>query len=121
VGDGEGAGISAAGWKAVRAAWALLGSGRTVGGQIDAPARRAFGLAERFELDRRDVPERAVQADGVEPRDPLHGRELKLGPGPPDAVGDQLGFVRIDERFRERVRVRLQLRLMALLGSELFE
>jgi hypothetical protein len=44
-----------------------------------------------------------VQAAGVEPRDVLDDRELKLVLGAPDAVGDQLGLEGVHERFRERV------------------
>lgn len=39
----------------------------------------------------------------VEPADVLDGRELELRAGAPDAVGDQLGLVAIDERLGERV------------------
>ena len=51
-----------------------------------------------FELDGWDVAERLVQPIVVEPRDPLHGRELELRAGAPHAVGDQLGLVGINER-----------------------
>jgi hypothetical protein len=75
---------------------------------------------ELFELGRRQVAERAVEAAGVEPADVFDDRELELCPGAPDAVGDQLGLEAVDEALGHRVRVRLRLRLMAPLGSELF-
>ena len=58
-----------------------------------------------LELGRRDVAERLVQALGVEPRDPFDDRELELGPGAPDAVGDQFGLEGVDEAFGQRVVV----------------
>ena len=44
-----------------------------------------------------------MQPDRVEPADVLDGRALELRPRLPDAVGDQLGLVRVDERLGERV------------------
>jgi hypothetical protein len=46
-----------------------------------------------------------VQAVGVEPGDPLDDRELQLGSGAPDAVGDQLGLEGVDEALGHRVVV----------------
>jgi hypothetical protein len=58
---------------------------------------------EGLELRRRDLAEGLVQADGVEPSDSLHDRELELGPGAPDAVGDQLGLEGVDEALGQGV------------------
>ncbi len=41
-----------------------------------------------FVLGGRDVPERGVQPDGVEPRDVLDDGKLELRSGSPHAVGD---------------------------------
>ena len=38
-----------------------------------------------------------MQAGGVEPGDVFDDRELKLGAGAPDAIGDQLGLEAVDE------------------------
>jgi hypothetical protein len=75
---------------------------------------------ERLELGRGNVTERLVQPGGVEPGDPFDGRELDLGAGAPDAVGDQLGFVGIDERFGERVRLSRGMRLVRRVRSDVF-
>ncbi len=45
------------------------------------------------------VIERFVQARVVEPADPFDDRELELRAGPSDAVGDELGLERVDERL----------------------
>jgi hypothetical protein len=58
-----------------------------------------------FEFDWRAVVERFVQACVVEPADPLDDRELELGAGLPDAVGDELGLEGINERLGEGVVV----------------
>jgi len=59
--------------------------------------QRDLGGVALLDLDRWEVAERAVQADRVEPRDPRDGPMLELCSGAPDAVGDQLGLVGIDE------------------------
>src|SRR4051794_317251 len=56
-----------------------------------------------LELDRRDVAEGLVQAAVVEPADVFDERELELGAGAPDTVGDQLGLEGVDEALGERV------------------
>jgi hypothetical protein len=56
----------------------------------------------------------------VEPADIRDRRVLELRVRSPHAIGDQLGLVRIHERLGQCVRLRLRLRLLALLGSELF-
>src|SRR3954447_7240478 len=70
-------------------------------------SRRALVCGAReclcFELGGRAVVERLVQAGVVEPADPLEDRELELGAGLPDAVGDQLGLEGIDKALGERV------------------
>ena len=76
---------------------------------------------ELLELDRRDVAEGLVQPVVVEPRDPLDGRELELRARLPDAIGDQLGLVGVDEAFGQRVVQRRRLRLAATVSSELSE
>jgi hypothetical protein len=71
-----------------------------------------------FVLDRRDVAQRGVQPGMVEPGDVLDGRELELGLGPPDAIGDQLGLEAVDERFGHGVGERRQLRSVRPVSSE---
>ena len=44
-----------------------------------------------------------MQACVVEPAEVLDDRELELGSGLPDAIGDQLGLDRVDEALGERV------------------
>jgi hypothetical protein len=56
-------------------------------------------------LDGRPVADRGVQPAVVEPADVRDGRELELRVRAPDAIGDQLGLVAVDERFGERVPV----------------
>jgi len=63
---------------------------RSVAG--DRGVERDFESVVLFELDRRDVAERLMQALVVEPADVLDGRELELAAGAPHAVGDQLGL-----------------------------
>jgi hypothetical protein len=58
-----------------------------------------------FELGRRAVTERAVQAAGVEPAEVFDDRELELAAGAPDAVADQFGLERVDEALGERIVV----------------
>jgi hypothetical protein len=74
---------------------------------------------ERFELDGWDVAERGVQPFVVEPADVLDDGELELWAGAPDAVGDQLGLERIDERFGQGVRLGCRLRSIGRFRSEL--
>jgi hypothetical protein len=61
--------------------------------------------AQSLELGRRDVAEGRVQAVVVEPGDPLDDRELELGSGTPDAIGDQLGLEGVDEALGHGVVV----------------
>ena len=58
-----------------------------------------------LELDGRAVAERFVEPGVVEPADPFDDRELELGPGAPDAVGDQLGLEGVHEALGQRVVV----------------
>ena len=55
--------------------------------------KRGRGRLALLELNRRDVAERLVQTRRVEPADVFDDRELELGAGLPDAVGDLLGSV----------------------------
>jgi hypothetical protein len=41
----------------------------------------------------------------VRPADVLHDGQLELGPGAPDAIGDQLGLEAVDETFGHGVVV----------------
>jgi hypothetical protein len=78
-------------------------------------ASRAGGQKQRFRVSddrrgvsllvlcRRDVPQRGVQPAGVKPGDVDDGLKLQLGGGAPDAIGDQLGLVAVDEALGERV------------------
>ncbi len=56
----------------------------------------------------------------VERLDVLEHRGLQLEPRGPGAAVDEFLLERGEERLGDGVRVRLRLRLMALLGSELF-
>ncbi|HEX3833687.1 MAG TPA: hypothetical protein VHW04_17040 [Solirubrobacteraceae bacterium] len=60
-----------------------------------------------FELHRRDVAERLVQAVVVEPADVFHDGELELGAGAPHAVFDQLGLERVHEALGQGVVIRV--------------
>jgi hypothetical protein len=66
-------------------------------------ARRQLGVVGVFDLDGWDVAEAFVQAVVVEPVHPLEHRELHLAAGSPDAIADQLGLERVDERLGEGV------------------
>jgi hypothetical protein len=57
----------------------------------------SLGRVDVFELDGRDVAQRLVQAVVVKPADVLDDGELELAAAAPDAIGDQLGFERVDE------------------------
>ena len=48
-----------------------------------------------------------MQSVVVEPADVFDDGELELGPGAPDAVGDQLGLEAVDEALGQRVVVRV--------------
>lgn len=57
-----------------------------------------------FDLDRGVVVERGVQACGVEPVDPVRGRELERVDGAERAIGaDALGLVEPDDALGEGV------------------
>jgi hypothetical protein len=49
------------------------------------------------------VAESGVDAGAVKPADVLDDGELELGAGAPDAIADELGLERVDERFGQRV------------------
>jgi hypothetical protein len=65
----------------------------------------SFRVVDGFELDRRDVAEGLMQPVVVRPADVLHDGQLELGPGAPDAIGDQLGLEAVDETFGHGVVV----------------
>src|SRR3954454_17840457 len=61
--------------------------------------------AQSLELGRRNITEGFVQAGGVEPANVFDDRQLELGAGAPDSVGDQLGLEAVDEALGHRVVV----------------
>lgn len=77
----------------------------------ELPAELVFGWGNE--------PERGVQPVVVKPADVFDDGQFEPCARAPDAIGDQLGFERVDPRFGERVRLRLQLHLMVSLGNEL--
>ena len=61
-------------------------------GEMNRTAR-----AQSLELGGWEIAEGLVQAGGVETADVFDDRQLELGAGAPDTVGDELGLEAVDE------------------------